>query len=111
MLRSIYVDVVTGSQSEEQAYQFFTEAKALLRTGAFNLRKFSSNSSSLQATVDREETSHVNDRSRLSGSGETYSQFTLGGTQLLQGGEQKVLGINWNVSSDQIISSLDELAE
>ena len=32
------------------------------------------------------------------------------GTQVLHDGEQKVLGINWNVSSDQIVFSLDELA-
>ena len=30
---------------------------------------------------------------------------------MLQDGERKVLGITWNVSSDQIIFSLDELAE
>lgn len=111
MLRSIYVDdVVTGSQSEEQAYQLYTEAKALLRTGAFNLRKFSCNSSSLQPLVNREETSHVGNHFRFGGTTETYVKETLGGTQVLQDGEQKVLGINWNVSSDQIVFSLDELA-
>ena len=72
--------MVTGSQSEAQAYQLYTEVKALLKTGAFNLCKFSSNSSSSQATVDREETSHVGDQVRFSGTVETFSQVTLGGT-------------------------------
>ena len=44
VMRSIYVDdIVAGSQTEEEAYSLYTSAKALLKTGAFNLRKFSSN--------------------------------------------------------------------
>ena len=38
VLRSIYVDdIVASSQSD---YRLYTGAKALLKTGAFNLRKF-----------------------------------------------------------------------
>ena len=37
--------------------------------------------------------------------------FSLGGGQGLKEGEQKVLGINWHVSSNQIIFTLGELAE
>ncbi len=38
VIRSIYVDdIVTGSQSEEQAYQLYSEAKTLLKTGSFPL--------------------------------------------------------------------------
>ena len=41
VLRSIYVDdLVTGSRSENQAYKLCNEAKSLLKTGAFKLRKF-----------------------------------------------------------------------
>ncbi len=54
VLRSIYVDdVVTGAPTEEEAYSLYTGAKALLKTGAFNLRKFSTNSRTLQDRVKR----------------------------------------------------------
>ena len=112
VLRSIYVDdIVTGSQSEEQAYELYTGAKNLLRMGAFNLRKFTTNSSTLQARIDTEEAVNLSDSSSSGGAAETFSQVTLGGAQALREGEKKVLGVNWNVSSDQIIFSLSELAE
>ena len=48
VLRSIYVDdIVTGSESEEKTYDLYTGAKALLKIGAFNLCKFSTNSSTV----------------------------------------------------------------
>ena len=106
VLRSIYVDdVVTGLQSEEQAYELYTRAKNLLKTGAFNLRKFTTNLSTLQARIDAEESVHLRDSSLAVGATETFSQATLGGAQRLREGEQKVLRINWNVSPDQIIFS------
>ena len=85
VLRSIYVDdVVTGSQSEEQAYQLYTDTKKLLKTGAFNLRKFTTNLSTLQARVEAEESVHFGDSTPTSGTAETFSQVTLGGAQRLQ---------------------------
>ena len=112
VLRSIYVDdIVSGAQSEEQAYELYAGAKNLLKTGAFNLRKFTTNSSTLQARIDTEESVNLSDSSSNSGAAETFSQVTLGGAQALHEGEQKVLGVNWNISSDQIVFSFGELAE
>ena len=112
MLRSIYVDnVVTGLQSEEQAYELYTGAKNLLKTGAFNLCKFTTNWNTSQARIDAEESVHLSDSSPTVGAAETFSQATLGGAQQLCEGEQKVMGVNWSDSSDQIIISFGELAE
>lgn len=109
VLRSIYVDdIVTSSHSEEQAYQLYTEAKSLLKTGAFNLRKFLTNSRSLQIKVDEEESVPCSNSAE---SMETFTQATLGGTLDLYNGEHKVLGVTWNISSDQIVFSMTELAE
>ena len=41
---------------------------------------------------------------------ESYSCSTLGGTQKLRHEEQKVLGIRWNLSSDQLVINLDDIA-
>ena len=108
ILRSIYVDdIVTSLKTEEQAYEFYVDAKALLKTGAFNLRKFSTNLSSLQDRVDSEESGYP---VSPSGTTESFSQAKVSGTQKIGDGDQRVLGINWRVSSDQIVYSFDELA-
>lgn len=110
VLGSMYVDdVVTGAESDKQAYELYMGAKRLLRSRAFNLRKFSTNSSCLQAKVDGEEAS-TGDLAESTPT-ETFSQATLGNSQGVHDGEQKVLGVNWNVSSDQFIFSFAELAE
>ena len=41
---------------------------------------------------------------------ESYSCSTLGGAQKLRHEEQKVLGIRWNLSSDQLVTNLDDIA-
>ena len=41
---------------------------------------------------------------------ESYSCSTLGGVQKLCHEEQKVLGIRWNLSSDQLVINLDDIA-
>ena len=39
LIDSFYVDnVVTGASTEEEAFQLYTDAKKILRDGAFNLR-------------------------------------------------------------------------
>lgn len=49
LCKLFYVDnLVTGAGDEEQADKLFTNAKAMLKEGGFNLRKFHSNSVTLQ---------------------------------------------------------------
>ena len=103
VLRSIYVDdIVTGSHSENEAYQLHTGARMLLKSGAFNLRRFLSNSRRLQIKIDEEDSSNCSNTATLNDSTKTFTQMTLGGTQKFHGNEHKVLGVTWNVSSDQI---------
>ena len=78
VLRSIYVDdIMTGSQTEEQAYQLYTGVKTLLKTGVFNLRKLSTNVSSLQARSDSEESVYLSNTAKSNESMEKFSQATL----------------------------------
>ena len=112
ILRSIYVDdIVTGSHSEEQVYKLYTGAKSLLKTDTFNLRKFSINSRSLQTKVDEEVSPPRSNPAESSDSTENFIQAILGGKQGLHDSEHNLLGVTWNVSSDQIVFSLTELAE
>ena len=53
LIDSFYVDdVVTGASTEEEALQLYTDSKEILKDGAFNLRKFRTNSQSLQLKIN-----------------------------------------------------------
>ena len=95
---------MTRSQSEEQAYELYTGAKKLRKTDAFNLRLVYNQFQHVASRVDIEESAHLNSPT-TSGTAETFSQVMLDGSQRLREGEQKVLGANWNVATDQIIFS------
>ena len=97
ILQSIYVDDVVSGTSSEEAYNMYSEARKLLKTAGFNLRKFASNSANLRLRVFQDETVPRD----VSGE-ETFTQVTLGDNQKLQQNELKVLGIKWNTSEDQL---------
>ena len=113
---SLYVDdIVSGAQDEQQAYQFYTEAKMIFRAGGFNLRKFVTNCQAIQHKIDVEE--GVRDPTAqpspkvICSPEETYSKSTLGMSQLFQSGEQKVLGLRWEVATDKICFGFTEIAQ
>ena len=80
-MQSTYVDDVV--MDEEQAYEFYRGSKELLLAGSFNLRKFVTNSRSLQAKIDKGEaespsTCVVNQsRPRTEPFDETYVDTTM----------------------------------
>ena len=107
LCKSFYVDdLITGAEDEEQVYQLFMHSKMMLKDGGFNLRKFTSNSPSLQTRVDLDETDALTHPLVLTlESEETYSSSTLGPGQEMQMVEQKVLGVRWNVSQIRLWST------
>jgi hypothetical protein len=111
--KSMYVDdLVTGADTEEQALQMFQDSKRMLKEGGFNLRKFCSNSVSLQARIEGDE-AHLTSVDRPNPTREweeSYTSSTLGPAQKMLSGEQKVLGIHWNVLSDHFVFNLEEIA-
>ena len=88
--KSIYVDdIITGAQDEDKAYQLFMESKAVLKRGGFKLRKFITNSSSLQQeinTTENEFDSRLNPQG-MSDTEETYAKATLGPNQRMHSGD------------------------
>ena len=55
-LQSTYVDdIISGADSDEEAFELYTQAKEIFRQGGFNLRKFLSNSRPLQTKIDSAE--------------------------------------------------------
>ena len=105
LTKSTYVDdIISGAPDEEKAYQLYADSKAVLREGGFNLRKFVTNSSCLQQKIDEDE-----DYPPARSSDETYTKATLGTSQVIHSGEHKILGIRWNVATDQCFG-FDEIA-
>ena len=117
LTQSIYVDdVVCGADREHEAYALYTNSKEILSHGSFNLRKFTTNCPSLQSLVDSQEASlenppgtkpHLN----VVEADETYTEATLSTSSNKHPTEQKVLGVRWDVSLDQLVFSLEAMLE
>ena len=113
LTQSMYVDdIVSGAQNEQQAYELYLDSKEVFRRGGFNLRKFVTNSAPLQQMINEQEglTVASNAPSRVSHSDETYTKATLGAALPMQFGEQKILGVRWDVGNDQLRFGFDDIA-
>ena len=120
LMQSIYVDdVVFGADTEEDAYALYVGSKGILSHGSFNLRKFVTNSTSLQKSIDAQEATPtltasantIGDHVEAEASEETYVESTLPINQHSCPDEQKVLRVRWNVPCDQLVFSLDGIGE
>lgn len=111
ILQSIYVDdIVSGADSEDEAFELYAQAKELFRRGGFNLRKFLTSSKELQQRIDQAE-EIPKQAASPDPSTDTYAQTVLG-TQSPKGPDEcKILGILWNPSSDCLVFDISELAQ
>ena len=89
----------------------FIESKKPLEEAEVYLRKFYSNSTTLQARVDYDasQENHIHEP-RSTRHLEMFASSTLRRGQGLQLGEQKFLGVGWDTSKDQLTVNLDEIA-
>ena len=103
--RSIYVDDLTFSaKDEEDMFQLYKKAKDWLAEGAFNLRKFHTNSPKLQQWIDTEEvksTVPVSGKLNTTVEDLSYVKSMFGGCQIDSSGV-KVLGVQWDSVLDQL---------
>ena len=114
LLRSIYVDdVIFGASDEDSAYELYTNSKSILKQASFNLRKFTTNSTDLQERIDRAEGEMAmeSNNPQVMDFEETYAKYTLGAAQQPQRGEQKILGVRWDASSDQILLDFNDVSK
>ena len=109
LLKSIYVDdVICGAPTSDDGHVLYRDSKDLLRKGGFNLRKFITNDQDLQRRIDDGEGTPDSSQQPTD---ETYTKITLGNTQVIRPGEQKILGIRWNTSSDRLCFNFEEIAQ
>ena len=111
-VRSIYVDDLTsGSDTEEEALLLAKKARERLAEAGFNLRKFVTNSPSLQRHLLSADLLHhrstVTD-DPVTCDDESYTKNTLG--DRFQAPEcVKVLGVKWKPSEDELVFDLSAL--
>ena len=115
--QSIYVDdVVCGADSESEALSMYMHFKEMLSHACFNLRKFVTNAASLQALVNHQEAprdgpQHTGPETSVVEADERYLDATLHTGTTKHPTEQKVLGVRWDVSQDQMLFCLDAIVE
>ena len=93
-------DILTGGETEEEAFELYVQSKQIFREGGFNLRKFLTNLKHLQEQIDLKETQCT---SSLSQDEPTYSEATLGMSHPSRKEEHRVFGVPWNPASDQFL--------
>ena len=89
-------------RTRKKEYELYRQSKEVLKKRGFNLQKFVTNASQLQQTInDEEKVSNSSDKSvPVHSSEETYTKETLGPVQEMHSGEQKILGVQWNTSTE-----------
>lgn len=112
LLDSTYVDdIVTGADTEDDAFELYVQSKSIFLDGAFNLRKFVTNSEQLQQRICHAEQVPVSDEMTSDGLDETYVKATLGDSHELAREEQKVLGVRWRPSDDCLVFDVSAIVE
>lgn len=89
----------------------YLDSKEMLKSGSFNLRKFNTNSPTPQEKINEAEglSSEDHPAEQCGDLDETFAKSTLGGTQPAHAGEQKILGVCWNVLSDRFFFDLSNI--
>ena len=109
-------DLLTGEDNDQMAFAIYKRAKKLMSEGGFNLRKWKTNSQQLQETINKEErvtksncqnVSKDNNKTSVQSSTPDSSSNTSCNDDVFV----KVLGMNWNTHSDEVIFSISELTE
>ena len=105
LMHSIYVDDVTfGANTEDEAYQLFSTR--LFAEGGFNLRKFVTNSMSLQQKIIPHNQNpgllepKANPGSDIVEENATYTSTLFSGEM---SSNQKILGVSWNPVCDTLV--------
>ena len=101
LLESFYVDdLVCGGNDEEEAYDHFSYAREVLSHASFNLRKFITSSHVLRERMKREAES---DQTHTGVLNVTCDDATSSTEQPNGTEEHKVLGVCWNIQSEQLV--------
>ena len=110
LLKSLYVDdYVSGDGDVGSAFILSKKIKLCLKSGGFNMRKWNSNSEELLKALQEDETFHEDfDKSDGDGVEEEDESFSKSVFKQSTEKEQKVLGMLWNPTQDELIYDLNK---
>ena len=109
-LSSIYVDdLVTGSYDIQSTHDFYLKARLRLAAAGFKLRKFVTNSKKLYDLIAEDEKPPAEELHTEED--QTYAKASLGVTAVEGPGITKVLGVQWNVPSDELQFDIGEVSQ
>ena len=75
-----------------------------MREGSFNLQKFTTHCRSIQAKIDEKEGNESKGSEE-----ESYTKSTLGNTQQLLPGKQKILDVCWSADKDRFGRNISDI--
>ena len=107
-------DIVTGADTEDDAFELYSQSKSIFCDGAFNFRKFTSSSEQLQQRINHAEQlripagSHVIADDNADCLDESYAGATLGDSHALG---SKVLGVHWRSSDDRLVFNVSAITQ
>jgi len=85
MKRTLYVDdIISGTQSETHAIEYYTEARSIMMQAKFNLRSWASNSKKLQQLANTDNVANKDTN-------------------------VNILGLKWNTSTDTMTFTYKEI--
>ena len=88
LLDTLYVDDLPGGATDDKnGFEFYQQAKEIMKIGGFNLRKWRSNSHTLQQQISEAEEEAVSEVPRV----------------------VRVLGLHWDTQEDCLVYKLDDL--
>ena len=121
----LYVDdLATGTDSEEEAINLYRSAKAVMKKGGFNLRKWNCNSSPVRKIIsDCESDKSINENTvapdeetddaslpiTINEDDSSYAKISVNPLTGSGTNKVKVLGITWNFVDDTLQQSVQEL--
>ena len=109
--RCVYVDdIVTGSHSDDSAYEFYLKSKLHLSEANFNLRKFVTNSVDLCVSIREKERELNPDNSSRPVEACSSQVDVYDSDSDVKTTEVQVLGLCWDFISDTLHFSIDHVA-
>ncbi|PFX11054.1 hypothetical protein AWC38_SpisGene25514, partial [Stylophora pistillata] len=112
--KSLYVDdLITGTETDEEALVVYKKSKQIMAEGGFNLRKWNSNSRTLLRAIESVEYSSEakSNQDNTTEDDESYANLstTPRSSEVKNDTIVKVLGLYWDTASDEFCFDLTEL--
>ena len=109
LLESFYVDdLICGGSDDNEAYNHYMFAKDVLSHASFNLRKFITSSQVLRDKM-KQDLRHPMKENCVDSSDASSIDPTPSSDSLNKPEEHKVLGVRWNIQSDQFVFDLSTI--